>query len=90
MSKPIQTIPARQFARDLAGAKRAARLGPVLITDRGRPAWALLQIEDFYELGGGRQPGGSLLDLMDGLPDTAGIEFDPPRLFDEPVGADLD
>ena len=29
MPKAITTIPARQFARDLAGAKRAADFGPV-------------------------------------------------------------
>ena len=31
-------------------------MGPVLITDRGHPAYALLRIDDFYELGGNRQP----------------------------------
>ena len=48
MPKAITTIPARQFARDLAGAKRAADTGPVLITDRGRPAYALLRVDDYY------------------------------------------
>jgi len=86
MSKQITTIPARQFARDLAGAKRAADMGPVLITDRGHPAYALLRIDDFYD----RQPSRSLLELMDGLPETAGMDFEPPRLTDQPVAADLD
>jgi hypothetical protein len=90
MPKPITTIPARQFARDLAGAKRAADMGPVLITDRGHPAYALLRIDDFYALGGERQPSRSLLALMDGLPETDGIDFEPPRLIDQPVAADLD
>ncbi|MCE4538409.1 prevent-host-death protein [Pelomonas sp. P7] len=90
MSKQITTIPARQFARDLAGAKRAADMGPVLITDRGHPAYALLRIDDFYELGGSRQPSRSLLELMDGLPDTTGMDFEPPRLIDQPSAADLD
>jgi len=90
MSKQITTIPARQFARDLAGAKRAADMGPVLITDRGHPAYALLRIDDFYELGGDRQPSRSLLELMDGLPETAAMDFEPPRLIDQPVAADLD
>jgi PHD/YefM family antitoxin component YafN of YafNO toxin-antitoxin module len=67
MSKQITSIPARQFARDLAGAKRAADKGPVLITDRGHPAYALLRIDDFYELGGNRQRSRSLLELMDRL-----------------------
>lgn len=90
MSKQITTIPARQFARDLAGAKRAADMGPVLITARGHPAYALLRIEDFYELSGNRQPSRSLLELMDGLPDTAGVDFEPPLLIDPPSAADLD
>jgi hypothetical protein len=88
--KQITTIPARQFARDLAGAKRAADTGPVLITDRGHPAYALLRIDDFYALGGDRQPNRSLLELMDGLPETTGIDFEPPRLIGQPVAADLD
>ena len=90
MSKQITTIPARQFARDLAGAKRAADTGPVLITDRGRPAYALLRIDDFYALGGDCQPSRTLLELMDGLPETAGTDFEPPRMIDQPVPGDLD
>lgn len=90
MSKQITTIPARQFARDLAGAKRAADRGPVLITDRGHPAYALLRIDDFYQLGGHARPARSLLELMDGLPDTADMDFEPPRFTDQPAGADLD
>lgn len=90
MSRQITTIPARQFARDLASAKRAADTGPVLITDRGHPAYALLRIDDFYALGGERAPRRSLLDLMDGLPDTTAIDFEPPRLLDQPMAADLD
>ena len=90
MPKQITTIPARQFARDLAGAKRAADMGPVLITDRGHPAYALLRIEDFYELSGNRQPSRSRRERMDGLPDTAGVDFEPPRLIDQPSAVDLD
>ncbi len=35
------------------GAKKAARRGPVFITDRGRPAHVLLTIEDYHRLTGG-------------------------------------
>jgi hypothetical protein len=33
----LTTVSARDFVGDLAGAKRAAKDGPVIVTDRGRP-----------------------------------------------------
>jgi hypothetical protein len=39
--------------QDTSGAKKAARRGPVFITDRGRPAHVLLTIEDYQRLAGG-------------------------------------
>ena len=38
------TYSSREFTRDVSAAKRAAEKGPVFITDRGRPAYALLRI----------------------------------------------
>ena len=73
----VHTFSSRDFTRDVSAAKRAASQGPVFITDRGRPAFALLKIEDYYKITG--QQGRSLLALMDSLPDTSGIEFEPPR-----------
>jgi hypothetical protein len=58
--------------------KRAAEQGPVFITDRGRPAYALLRIEDYYKLQG--QPTESLLDVMNAIPGGDGMEFEPPTL----------
>lgn len=57
----VHTISSRDFARDLASAKRATAEGPVLITDRGRPTYALLRIEDYYRITG--KPQRSLMDL---------------------------
>ena len=74
----VQTFSSRDFTRDVSAAKRAASEGPVFITDRGRPAFALLKIEDYYKITG--EQGRSLLALMDSLPDTAGIEFEPVRV----------
>jgi hypothetical protein len=74
----IHTFSSRDFTRDVSAAKRAAVDGPVFITDRGRPAFALLNIEDYYRLVG--QDGASLLDVMDGIPGGEEIEFTPPRL----------
>jgi PHD/YefM family antitoxin component YafN of YafNO toxin-antitoxin module len=75
---PLQTYSSRDFTRDVSAAKRAAEKGPVFITDRGRPAYALLRIEDYYKLQG--QPTESLLDMMNAIPGGDGIEFDPPTL----------
>ena len=48
----MRTISSREFTRDIAGAKRAADQGPVFITDRGEPSYALLKIDDYYRLAG--------------------------------------
>ena len=73
----ITTISARDFARDLAQAKRATTEGPVFVTDRGKPTFALLKIEDYYKLTGEKPK--SLLDVMDSLP-GGDFEFEFPKL----------
>jgi len=72
------TYSSREFTRDVSAAKRAAEKGPVFITDRGRPAYALLRIEDYYKLQG--QPTESLLDVMNAIPGGEDIEFNSPTL----------
>jgi prevent-host-death family protein len=74
----IHTFSSREFTRDVSAAKRAASDGPVFITDRGRPAFALLKIEDYYGLSGQRER--SLLEVMDGIPGGDGIVFEPEPL----------
>lgn len=83
----IHTYSSRDFTRDVGAAKRAAAEGPVFITDRGRPAFALLKIEDYYHLAG--QQEASLLDVMDAIPGGASIEFEAPRLQVEFHAAEL-
>ena len=80
----IHTYSSRDFTRDVGAAKRAATEGPVFITSRGRPAFALLKIEDYYQLAGHKEA--SLLDVMDVIPGSANseFEFDPPQLKLEP------
>ena len=70
------TFSSREFNRDVTRAKRAARIGPVFITDRGRPAHVLLTIEEYRRLTGD-QP--NLVDLL-AMPGAADSEFEPPRL----------
>ncbi len=84
---PIHTFSSRAFTRDVGAAKRAAEGDPVFITVRGRPAFALLSIEDYYRMAGRHET--SLLAAMDAIPGGAGMEFEPPRLQLEVSAAEL-
>lgn len=74
---PMTTVTSSDFARDLTEAKRAASAGPVIVTDGGRPAYALLKIDDYYRLAKDAQK--SLLAIMEAIP-GGDIDFDPPTL----------
>ncbi len=71
----ITTLSSREFNQDASRAKRAAKKGPVFITDRGRPAHVLLSIEEYQKIKG---KGQNILDLL-AMPEAAEIEFEPPR-----------
>ena len=43
----ITTLSSRAFNQDASRAKKAAKSGPVFITDRGKPAHVLLSIEEY-------------------------------------------
>jgi prevent-host-death family protein len=79
------TMSAREFNQNAGGAKKAAREGPVFITDRGRPSHVLLSFEAYERLTGG---GGDLVDRL-AAPGTEDIDFEPPRLDDAPRSVDL-
>lgn len=81
----ITTLSSREFNQDASRAKKAARNGPVFITDRGRPAHVLLTIEAYRELAGG---GKSLLDAV-AQSGEGDFEFDPPKL-EGPFGRPAD
>ena len=70
------TLSSRKFNQDTSGAKKAAKTGPVFITDRGRPAHVLLTIEDYRKMAG-QSP--SIIDML-GMPGIEDVEFDPPKL----------
>ncbi len=70
----ITTLSSREFNQDASGAKKAAAKGPVIITDRGRPAHVLLTIEAYQRMKG-KQP--SLADLL-AMPDGEDIELEIP------------
>jgi prevent-host-death family protein len=72
----IATISSREFNQDTSRAKKAARRGPVFITDRGRPAHVLLTIEEYERLAG------TASNIVDLLAQAGGedIEFEAPRV----------
>jgi prevent-host-death family protein len=74
----ITTLSSREFNQDTSGAKKATRRGPVVITDRGKPAHVLLSIDQYQRLAGGQKS------LLDALAQTKGgdFAFKPPRLRD--------
>ncbi len=78
-ARSAQTISSREFNQDVGKAKRAAESGPVIVTDRGRPAYVLLKHAEYQRLtSGGR--GETLFDLLAQDGPDADFEFDPPRL----------
>ncbi len=76
---PITTISSRKFNQDISRAKKAANSGPVIITDRGRPAHVLLNIAQYQQITGTNK---TIIELL-AIPGAADIDFDPPRLNDE-------
>lgn len=75
----ITTISSREFNQDAGGAKKAAKKGPVVITDRGRPAHVLLSFEDYQRLLGAGQ---SLFEAL-AQKEDGDFDFDPPRMGDD-------
>ncbi len=76
----------REFNQDTSGAKRAAEKGPVIITERGRPAHVLLSFAEYRKLSE-RQP--HLVEIL-AMPDVADIELDIPKRTSKPRRVDLD
>lgn len=71
----LTTLSSREFNQDASKAKKAAKSGPVVITDRGRPAHVLLTFEDYKRLTATRT---RIADLL-AMPGLDVEEFDPPR-----------
>jgi len=72
----ITTLSSRVFNQYTSRAKKAARSGPVFITDRGRPAHVLLTIEEYQMVSGSRQ---NILDLL-AMPGIEKIAFTPEKV----------
>ena len=72
----ITTLSSREFNQDTSRAKKAAAEGPVFITDRGKPAHVLLNIDEYRRLTGDHR---KIADAL-ALSSADDIEFDPPRV----------
>jgi prevent-host-death family protein len=81
----ITTVSSREFNQDTSGAKKAARQGPVFITDRGRPAYVLLSIEAYQKLAG---VSASIVDLL-AMPGIEDVDFEPERAVITPREVNL-
>ena len=82
----ITTISSRDLNMDLGRAKRASKEGPVIITDRGKPAHVLLSFEEYQKIIGQTE---SILDAL-GLPQgIEDIDLDLPRSREMPGPVDL-
>ncbi len=81
----ITTLSSREFNQDASKAKKAAKKGPVFITDRGKPAHVLLTVEAYQQLLGSRR---KIADIL-AMPGADDIEFYPPRIAIVSRPADL-
>jgi PHD/YefM family antitoxin component YafN of YafNO toxin-antitoxin module len=68
------TVTSREFVHNVSAAKRLAAAGPVFITDRGKPAFALLNMEDFRRMSNPK--GQNIVDLLS-MPEAADFEIAP-------------
>lgn len=72
----------REFNRDVSAAKRAAAKEPVVITDRGEPAFVLISIDEYRRMKGRRN-------IVEILQANDEIEFEPVIGRDLPRAAEL-
>jgi len=71
----VDTFTSRQFNQDPSSVKRAAKKGPVKITERGVVAYMMMSIEEYLEISGKTS---TICDLLS-APDTVDIELSVPK-----------
>ncbi|MFY9512773.1 MAG: type II toxin-antitoxin system Phd/YefM family antitoxin [Rubrivivax sp.] len=81
----ITTLTSREFNQDASKAKQAAEAGPVIITDRGRPAHVLLTFTEYKRLTAQRA---RIADLL-AMPGAEDVELPLIRGTDTARAADL-
>jgi prevent-host-death family protein len=82
----ISKVSSREFNQHTSRAKDAARSGPVIITERGRPAHVLLSFEAYQRLVGSK---GSIIEALGQPPGVEDVELEIPPLRDPARPADL-
>ena len=83
---PTTKLSSRELNQDVSRAKRASRKGPVIITERGRPAHVLLTFEDYERLVAAK---GGIIDSLGQPPGIEDVELEIPPLADRPQPVDL-
>lgn len=82
----VTRFTSRDLNQDVSRAKKAAKDGPVVITDRGKPSHVLMTYSEFEKLTG--QPR-NLADALS-MPGLSDIDFAPSRIEIAPRDIDLD
>ncbi|EDD8358769.1 type II toxin-antitoxin system prevent-host-death family antitoxin [Salmonella enterica subsp. enterica serovar Enteritidis] len=82
----ITTLSSRELNQDVTRAKKAAKNGPVFITDRGKPAHVLLSIDEYQRLAGKKR---NIVESLS-MPGLADIDVEFPRSRELPKAADFD
>jgi prevent-host-death family protein len=84
----VTTLSTREVNQDLGRAKRASESGPVIITERGRPAHVLLTYDEYQRLVG-RYRQINILDELGLPPGVEDIEVEFPRSRENARPADF-
>ncbi len=87
----VTTLTSRQFHQDSAKIKRAAKEGPVVITDRGKPSLVVLSYEAYDLMARPHPSDRRFRSVLEALydPETADFDFEIPISRDYPKDIDL-
>jgi prevent-host-death family protein len=73
------TMTSREFNQHVSRAKRAAKDGPVIITERGKPSYVLMRHEEFEAKQRQRPAPRNLLEALD-CPGIEDIDVEFPKM----------
>ncbi|CAN5275455.1 type II toxin-antitoxin system prevent-host-death family antitoxin [soil metagenome] len=74
----MKGISSRDFNQDVSQAKRAARIEPVFVTDRGKATHVLMSVETYRRLTGQTE---TIVDLL-AMPGLPPLDLDGARAHD--------
>jgi len=70
----ITTFSSREFNQDVSRAKRAAKNGPVFITERGNPSHVLLAFTEYKKITHKKK------NIVEILSMSEDVDFEPPKI----------